>query len=84
MVGASPDGTRDFDDFDYAGATFLFLGEEKHGLTEPQRTLCAQLLRIPMSGSSDSLNLGVAGSLMLYEISRQQKTLEALIPRAPC
>jgi RNA methyltransferase, TrmH family len=73
VVGASPDGTLDFDDFDYPRATFLFLGEEKHGLTEPQRALCAQLLRIPMCGSSDSLNLGVAGSLMLYEILRHKK-----------
>jgi RNA methyltransferase, TrmH family len=75
VVGASPDGTRDFDDFYYPKATFLFLGEEKHGLTDQQRTLCAQLLRIPMCGSSDSLNLGVAGSLMLYEISRSKKRL---------
>ncbi len=73
VVGASPDGQHDFDRFDYPRATFLFLGEEKHGLTDQQRALCAQLLRIPMSGSSDSLNLGVAGSLMLYQISRSKR-----------
>ena len=73
VLGASPDGQHDFDEFDYPKATFLFLGEEKHGLTEPQRALCSQLLRIPMSGSSDSLNLGVAGSLMLYQISRSKR-----------
>ena len=73
VLGASPDGTHDFDSFDYPRATFLFLGEERTGLTTNQRDLCSQLLKIPMVGSSDSLNLGVAGSLILYQIYRSKK-----------
>ena len=77
LVGASPDGTTDFDSFDYPQATFLFLGEEQEGLTTQQRNLCSQLLRIPMVGKSDSLNLGVAGSLMLYQIYRSKNRISS-------
>lgn len=77
VVGASPDGTQDFDNFAYPRATFLFLGEEQEGLTTQQRNLCSQLLRIPMVGKSDSLNLGVAGSLMLYQIYRSKNRISS-------
>jgi RNA methyltransferase, TrmH family len=75
VLGASPDAALSFHDVDYPNTTFLFLGEERKGLTEEQRTLCSQSLRIPMVSKADSLNLGVAGSLLLYEVlrSRTQK-----------
>jgi RNA methyltransferase, TrmH family len=68
VLGASPDATASFHDFAYPKTTLLFLGEERKGLTERQRALCGQFLRIPMVGKADSLNLGVAGSLLLYEV----------------
>lgn len=69
-VGASPDGTADFHSFDYPRSTVLFLGEERQGLTQQQRDFCQHLVRIPMVGMADSLNLGVAGSLLMYEVYR--------------
>jgi RNA methyltransferase, TrmH family len=70
-IGASPDGKLDLHQFDYPRSTVLFLGEERQGLTTQQRDLCHHLVRIPMVGDADSLNLGVAGSLFLYEVYRQ-------------
>lgn len=70
-VGASPDGIQDLYQFDYPRSTILFVGEERQGLTIPQRNLCQHLVRIPMVGDADSLNLGVAGSLFLYELYRR-------------
>ncbi len=72
VLGASPDAAISFHDFVYPKTTFLFLGEERKGLTEGQRALCNQFLRIPMVGKADSLNLGVAGSLLLYEVFRSR------------
>jgi RNA methyltransferase, TrmH family len=72
-IGASPDGKIDLHHFDYPAATLLFLGEERQGLTPQQRDLCQHLVRIPMQGDADSLNLGVAGSLLLYEIYRSNR-----------
>ncbi|MCI0727866.1 MAG: RNA methyltransferase [Chloroflexi bacterium] len=72
VIGASPDGTTDFHDFVYSQTNLLFLGEEREGLTEQERTICDHLVRIPMVGTADSLNLGVAGSLLMYELFRSR------------
>jgi TrmH family RNA methyltransferase len=69
-VGASPDGSVELHRFGYPRPTILVLGEERGGLTPTQRELCSGLVRIPMVGAADSLNLGVAGSLLLYEVYR--------------
>lgn len=71
VVGASPEGKIDFHRFKYSGETILLLGEERKGLTKNQQNLCDHLISIPMVGKADSLNLAVAGSLLLYEIHRK-------------
>jgi TrmH family RNA methyltransferase len=65
VIGASPDGSADLHRFAYPRPTILVLGEERGGLTPLQRDLCSDLVRIPMVGAADSLNLAVAGSLLL-------------------
>jgi RNA methyltransferase, TrmH family len=66
-IGASPDGTCEYHRLEYPEPTFLLLGEERKGLTQAQREVCQTLVRIPMQANTDSLNLGIAGSLLLYE-----------------
>ena len=70
VIGASPQGTIDLHQLPPSRSTLLFLGEERQGLTPSQQTLCQQLVRIPMVGAADSLNLAIAGSVMLYELHR--------------
>jgi TrmH family RNA methyltransferase len=70
VIGASPDGVVDYDRVRYARPTVLMLGHERSGLTDEQRSLCQQIVRIPMVGGADSLNLAVAGSLLLYSVFR--------------
>jgi len=54
----------------YRSPTLLVMGSEGDGLSPELATLCAGLVRIPMSGGTESLNLAVATGLMLYEIRR--------------
>ena len=70
FIGASPDGSKNFHKFKFPPNSVLFLGEERHGLTDQQRAMCNHLVHIPMTGKADSLNLGVAGSLLMYEMFR--------------
>ena len=70
VIGASPDGVVEYDQVRYARPTVLLLGNERSGLTDEQRSLCHQIVRIPMVGGADSLNLAVAGSLLLYAVFR--------------
>jgi TrmH family RNA methyltransferase len=69
-VGASPNGPTDFHRFDYPRPMILVLGEERRGLSPAQRGLCTDLVRIPMAGTAYSLNLAVAGSLLMYKAYR--------------
>ena len=70
VIGASPDGVVEYDQVRYTRPTILLLGNERSGLTDEQRSLCKQIVRIPMVAGSDSLNLAVAGSLLLYAVFR--------------
>lgn len=72
VIGASPNGASALHQLTYPTSTLLFLGEERQGLTQTQRNLCQQLVQIPMVGAADSLNLAIAGSLMMYEIYRSR------------
>ena len=71
VIGASPDGATDLHALPPVRSPLLVLGEERRGLTSAQRQLCTASVRIPMSPGTDSLNVGVAGSLLLYEVYRQ-------------
>jgi len=80
VIGASPCGSADLHRFDYPRPTILVLGEERRGLTPPQRDLCTDLVRIPMVGVADSLNLAVAGNLLMYEVHRARSVRRAKSP----
>jgi len=70
VVGAMPAGSVDYDKIRYRRPTVIMLGNERSGLTEDEQRLCGQLVRIPMTEGIDSLNVAVAGSLLLYEVFR--------------
>ena len=72
VIGASPDGVIEYDRVRYTRPTILLLGNERSGLTDEQRSLCQQIVRIPMVDGADSLNLAVAGSLLLYAVFRRE------------
>ena len=74
VIGASPDGTVEYDQVQYTRPAILMLGNERSGLTDEERSLCQQIVRIPMVSGTDSLNLGVAGSLLLYAVFRSRLT----------
>jgi len=80
VVGASPEGPAELHRFDYPRPTILVLGEERQGLSPFLRDLCSDLVRIPMVGAADSLNLAVAGSLLLYEIFRVRSARRRDVP----
>jgi TrmH family RNA methyltransferase len=72
VVGASPDGDRDFRTISYRRPTLLVIGAERGGLSDPQRALCDAVVRLPMHAGTDSLNLAVAASVLLYEAYGQR------------
>lgn len=71
VVGTSPAGEVDYREAEYSTPVVLLMGSERVGLSPDQAALCHQVVRIPMAGVVDSLNLSVAAALVLYEVYRK-------------
>lgn len=74
VVGTSDAAAAEYRSVDYQPPLLLLMGGEREGLPAEQQAMCDLVVRIPMAGRSDSLNLAVATALVLYEISHQQRT----------
>lgn len=68
IVGTSDSATLDYREADYGGALVLLMGSEREGLSAELLAACDQVVRIPMNGREDSLNLAVATGVALYQI----------------
>jgi RNA methyltransferase, TrmH family len=74
IIGASPAGHISYREAEFNGPIVLLLGAERPGLTEEQLRACDTVVRIPMAGRLDSLNLAVAaGVLMCEAFARNRK-----------
>ena len=72
VVGAASNGTADYTEWDWTVPSALFLGGEGSGLHRLVRERCDALVRIPMRGQIESLNVSVAAGVILYEALRQR------------
>jgi TrmH family RNA methyltransferase len=76
-IGTSPAATVDYQAVAYPPPLVLLMGSEPRGLSAAGLALCDMVVRIPMVGQGDSLNLAVAASVMLYEIFNQGRARSA-------
>ena len=67
VIGTALPAAVDYREADYAGSMIMLTGNEQAGLTPDLMRACTQLIKIPMLGRSDSLNLAVATGVALYE-----------------
>jgi 23S rRNA (guanosine2251-2'-O)-methyltransferase len=72
VVGAAADATADYTDWDWTVPSALFLGGEGSGLHRLVKERCDTLVRIPLHGRIESLNVSVAAGVILYEALRQR------------
>ncbi len=73
LYGTSDGAQTDYQTINYKRPLTLLMGSERHGLTKSQITACHKVVRIPMEGRTDSLNLAVATAVVLYEIYNQSR-----------
>ena len=83
IVGLDEKGKSDYDQFDFTGDLVIVLGREGAGLHDLVKKTCDHLLRIPMAGAVSSLNVSVAGAVVMYEALRQRHTPQTPKPAAP-
>jgi TrmH family RNA methyltransferase len=70
VIGTYLSATEDFRSAAYRGPVLLLMGSEGPGLSDQLAEACSRLVKIPMAGRLDSLNLAVATALVLYEVRR--------------
>ena len=65
-----------YDEADYTRASAFLVGNEGNGLTDRVAECADTYIKIPMAGQVESLNAGVAASILLYESSRQRRKVK--------
>ncbi|MFB8242788.1 23S rRNA (guanosine(2251)-2'-O)-methyltransferase RlmB [Kitasatospora purpeofusca] len=74
VVGLAADGEAEIGDLEVlTGPVVIVAGSEGKGLSRLVAETCDVLVRIPMSGLTESLNAGVAAGVVLYEAARLRR-----------
>lgn len=73
IYGAAGEAEQTLYDVDFTGAVAVALGAEGGGLRRLTREHCDGLVKIPMAGTVESLNVSVATGVLLYEVVRQRQ-----------
>ena len=73
IILADTDSPNQYFDLDYQGRVALVMGSEKYGISEYFYKREHQDVMIPMLGDIDSLNVGVATTILLYEAALKNK-----------
>jgi 23S rRNA (guanosine2251-2'-O)-methyltransferase len=74
-IGTSADASKTVYQADLIGPVALVLGAEGAGMRQLTQKTCDELVRIPMRGAVESLNVSVASGVCLYEALRQRNQI---------
>ncbi|HEY8128933.1 MAG TPA: RNA methyltransferase [Hyphomicrobium sp.] len=75
VIGTHLDARDDFREASYRVPQLIVMGSEGPGLSSGAAAVCTKLVKIPMAGRLDSLNLAIATALMLYQVRGPQLKL---------
>jgi RNA methyltransferase, TrmH family len=73
LIATSSHKGTPLDQADLSGAVAVFIGSEGAGIPRSVLAQLGETIAIPHTGQVESLNAGVAGSIVLYEAARQRK-----------
>ena len=72
VFGAAGEAHKTAYEMDFNVPMALVMGAEAKGLRRLTRENCDDLMRLPMSGTVESLNVSVAAGILMYEVVRQR------------
>lgn len=72
IVGCTEKGAENLDEVNFTTPTAIIMGSEDEGISPEYLKKCNARVKIPMSGTIESLNVSVATGIILYEVSRQR------------
>jgi 23S rRNA (guanosine2251-2'-O)-methyltransferase len=76
IAGSSLENSREYTEVDYNLPLVLVLGNEEKGIRRLTAEKCDFLVKIPMKGKIQSLNVSVAAGVLLFEINRKRNIRE--------
>ncbi|MFT8315772.1 MAG: RNA methyltransferase [Clostridium sp.] len=74
LVVSSLDTDNNFYDIDLTGKVIIAVGNEGSGINEEIYSLSDEKVKIPMPGNAESLNVGIAAAIMMFEAVRQKNS----------
>lgn len=72
VIGTSANTDTPYTSVDFKKPTMIVVGNEHTGITDTVRDMADAVVRIPMMGKINSLNIAVAASVVMYEAVRQR------------
>lgn len=75
IVGTAGEATQAIYDQDLTGRIALVMGAEEKGMRRLTREKCDHLVKLPMAGQVESLNVSVATGICLFEAVRQRRSV---------
>lgn len=73
IILTDTDGDRYYFEDEYKGKIAIVMGSERYGISKPWYQIEADSIKIPMYGDCDSLNVGIAATMILYEAAIRRK-----------
>ena len=73
FYGTDQDGEQSIEEIDISGPCGIVLGGEGKGMRRLVREHCDIIMRIPMYGNINSLNVSVSAGITFYEVRRQRR-----------
>ncbi len=72
MFATALPATKMYYDFNYKKSTAIIMGSEAHGLSQEWFDNADELIKIPMLGKTDSLNVSTSAAIAVFEVIRQR------------
>lgn len=72
IYGTAGESSKFLHTINFSGGVGLVIGSEGKGLSKLTRRCCDELVAIPLTGNTPSLNASVAAAIAIYEVCRQQ------------
>jgi len=72
LIATSPNADRYYFDLEYKEPVAILLGNEARGLNASALDGTHKVVKIPMIGKADSLNVASAAAILIYEVVRQR------------
>jgi TrmH family RNA methyltransferase len=72
-LAADPSATTPYDSIDWTPPTAIFFGRESDGLPDSLRASLGATVGIPMRNQVESLSVGAAAAVLLFEAARQRQ-----------